>query len=86
MHSHGALKRAFPAASACSYLVLYLRGGRLCCLQSLYQFGVIQKAPLCGREAQKEVFLQVLQLYLKVILVLCQNQLTQTKKSLKNGG
>lgn len=63
-----------------SYFPLYLCCGRLGPLQPLYQLGVVEEAPLCCRKAQEEVVLQILQLDLKVILVLCQNQLTKPRK------
>lgn len=77
---------ALQVCFAPSYFPLYLCRGGLGPLQPLYQLCVIEEAPLCCREAQEEVVLQILQLYLEVILVLRQNQLTQTKKSVRNGG
>lgn len=66
--------------------MLDLGGLRLRGLQSLHQLGVAQEAALGRGQAQQEVVLQGLQLYLAVVPVLRQKQLPQAERSVKNGG
>ena len=74
---------SLPRVLCCSYLVLYFCCSGLGRLEALYQVCVIQEAPLSSREAQEKVVFKLPQLYLKVILLLGQNQLVE---DVRNGG